>query len=125
MWDKAAATVGRPELINDKRFLTNLDQVQNADIPDEIIGGFIGERTLAENPNLFEGAGITVCPICDPTDFIGHEFIRGHGVIEDFPDNVNGKIPCTLCSLGRDASWEMLPVGAGQVNCSEPQISIQ
>ena len=88
-----AAAVGRPELIEDARYLTNVDRVAHADDLDEIIGAFIGERTLAENLSYFGDAGVTVGPIHDPSDLIEHEFIRGRGVVEDYPDEDYGQIP--------------------------------
>ena len=60
---------------------------------DDIIGGFIGERTLAENLEYFGEAGITVGPILDPSDLIDHEYIRGRGVVENYPDADYGEVP--------------------------------
>ena len=93
MWEKLAESIGRPELIEDERFLTNTDRVQNNDILDPIIAEFIGARILAENMVLFDAAGVTAGPIADPSDLIDHEYIRGRGVIEDFPDELHGTLP--------------------------------
>ena len=60
---------------------------------DEIVAGFVAGRTLEENLAHFGAAGVTVGPICDPSDLISHEFIRGRGVVEDFPDEDHGTIP--------------------------------
>ena len=45
------------------------------------------------NLKHFDAAGVTVGPICDPSDLIDHEFIRGRGIIEDYPDEDHGTIP--------------------------------
>ncbi|MBD0864233.1 MAG: CoA transferase [Rhodobacteraceae bacterium] len=93
MWEKLATAIGRAELIKDPRYLTNADRVKHADYLDKIVGGFIAERTLSENITFFEAARITVGPIADPSELINHEYIRGRGVIEDYPDADMGTVP--------------------------------
>ena len=93
MWEKIAETIGRPELIKDERFLTNDDRVRNNDILDPIIAEFVAARTVDENMALFDAAGVTAGPIADPSDLIDHEYIRGRGVIEDYPDELHGTLP--------------------------------
>ncbi|MCY4189884.1 MAG: CoA transferase [Rhodospirillaceae bacterium] len=93
MWEKVAHAIGRPELIEDERYGTGSDRVRNIVTLDEIVGGFIDARTLADNLSHFEAAGVTVGPICDPTDLIDHEYIRGRGVVEGFPDTDHGTVP--------------------------------
>ena len=93
MWEKLATAIGRAELIEDPRYLTNTDRVKHADALDEVIGGFIGARSLEENLAFFAEAGITGGPICDPSELLGHEYLRGRGVIEDYPDPELGAIP--------------------------------
>jgi len=93
MWEKLAACIGYAELIDDPRYATNLDRVKHADGLDAIIGDFIAEKTLDENLAFFESAGVTVGPICDPSELIDHEYIRGRGVIEDYPDADLGTVP--------------------------------
>ena len=93
MWEKVAHSIGRPELIEDPRYKTSKDRVDNIISLDEIVGGYIASKTLAENLAYFEEMGITVGPICDPSDLIDDAFIRGRAVIEDFPDEKHGTVP--------------------------------
>ena len=93
MWEKVAVAIGRRELVEDERFRTGRNRVDNMYELDEIVGGFIGAKTLQQNLDHFEAAGVTVGPICDPTDLIDHEYIRGRAVVEDFPDADHGTIP--------------------------------
>ena len=93
MWEKVAIAIGRRELIEDPRFRTGRDRVDNMYELDDIVGGFIGAKTLQENLDHFGAAGVTVGPICDPTDLIDHEYIRGRAVAEDYPDADHGTIP--------------------------------
>ena len=93
MWEKLATSIGREELIADPRYRTNTDRVANSDVLDGIVADFIRQRTLAENLEHFEAAGVTVGPICDPSELIDHEYLRGHEVIEDYPDEDMGTVP--------------------------------
>ena len=93
MWEKLATAIGRAELIDDPRYLTNVDRVKHADDLDKIVGDFIAARTLDENMAFFEEARITIGPIADPSELIHHDYIRGRGVIEDYPDEDLGTIP--------------------------------
>lgn len=93
MWEKLAGSIGRADLITDERFTGNLDRVRNAPALDAILADFIGARTLAQNLEHFDAAGITVGPICDPSDLLDHEYIRGRGVLVDVQDDDLGTIP--------------------------------
>lgn len=93
MWEKVAIAIGREELIEDSRFRGGRDRVDNMDALDDIVGGFIATKTLADNLVHFEAAGVTVGPIYDPIDLQNHEYIRGRAVVEDFPDSDHGTIP--------------------------------
>lgn len=93
MWEKVARAIGQPELIEDERFLTPHSRIEHKEELDVFIADYITSRTLAENLEHFEAAGVTVGPICDPSDLIDHEYIRGRGIIGDYPDEDHGTIP--------------------------------
>ena len=93
MWEKLAHAIGRGDLIEEPRFLTNAARVQHADELDDVVGGFIGARTGKENLDFFASAGITVGPIHDPSELVTDDYVLGRGVIEDFPDADFGKLP--------------------------------
>lgn len=93
MWEKVAISIGREELIKDPRFITGRDRVENMVVLDDIVAAYMASHTLEENLAHFGAAGVTVGPICDPTDLKDHEYIRGRAVVEDFPDDDHGTIP--------------------------------
>ena len=93
MWEKVALSIGRQELIDDPRFRTGQDRVDNMHELNDIVGGFIASKSRADNLAHFGEAGVTVGPVCDPTDLKDHEYIRGRAVVEDFPDDEHGTIP--------------------------------
>jgi len=93
MWEQVARAIGRADLVDDPRYLTNLDRVRNADSLDAVIAAFIGARTLDENIAHFSEAGVTVGPICDPSDLMDHEYMLGREVLVDLPDADLGRTP--------------------------------
>lgn len=86
-------TIGRPELKTDPRFHDNTARVANRDALDAILGGFIVERTTAENLALFEAAGVTVGPVCDMAELLDHLYTRGREAIVDVEDADLGALP--------------------------------
>ncbi len=86
-------TIGRPDLKTDPRFHDNTARVANRDALDAIIGGFIVERTTAENLALFEAASVTVGPVCDMAELLGHPYTRGREAIVDVEDRELGALP--------------------------------
>lgn len=93
MWEKVAVSIGREELIEDPRFRTGGDRVENMAELDEIVSGFICSKTQDDNLVHFGAAGVTVGPVCDPIDLKDHEYIRGRAIVEDYPDDEHGTLP--------------------------------
>ncbi len=93
MWEKVAHAIGRPELIEDPRFVTPTSRIENAVALDEIISAAMQTRTLEENLAYYAEAGVTVGPICDIGDLLDHDYIRGRGVLEDFEDPDLDRLP--------------------------------
>jgi len=93
MWEKLAHAIGRSELIEDPRFLTNPDRVANRAELEAIVGAFFAKRTAAENLEFFEARGITVGPICDIADLMQHPYIQGRTVVETYGDPDHGALP--------------------------------
>ena len=93
MWEKLAAAIDRPELVEDPRFLTNPDRVTNRAELETIVGDFFAKRTAADNLAYFEARGITVGPICDITDLMHHPYIQGREIVETYADDDHGELP--------------------------------
>lgn len=93
MWEKLAAAIGRPELIDDPRYKSSKSRVANAESLDAIIAHDMQQRTLDENLAYFESKGVTVGPICDVSDLIDHPYVRGRGVLVDYPDPELPRLP--------------------------------
>ncbi|WP_137123668.1 CaiB/BaiF CoA-transferase family protein [Roseomonas sp. HF4] len=65
MTEKLFRAIGRDDMIGDPRFANNPARLQHWQELDEIIGGWIAGRTLAENLAHFDAAGVTIGPIMD------------------------------------------------------------
>ncbi len=86
-------TIGRPELKSDPRFMDNDARVRNREALDEIIAGFIGARTQAENLALFEAAEVTVGPVCTAMELLDHPYALGREAVVELPDADMGAVP--------------------------------
>ncbi len=93
MAEKIMETIGRPDLKTDPRFIDNTARVKHRNELDEIIGGFIGERSQAENLALFEAAGVTVGPVCSVADLINDPYVTGREAIVEVEDRDLGSVP--------------------------------
>jgi crotonobetainyl-CoA:carnitine CoA-transferase CaiB-like acyl-CoA transferase len=93
MAERIMETIGRPELKTDPRFIDNSARVANRNELDEIIGGFIAERSQAENLALFEAAGVTVGPVCSVADLMDDPYVQGREAIVEVEDHDLGSVP--------------------------------
>ncbi len=93
MTERLFRAIGRPELIDDPRFRTNADRLGHVDEIDAIVGGFIGQRTLAENVEFFERAQVTIGPVYDVSQFVEDRHVRDREVLVELPDEEVGRLP--------------------------------
>jgi crotonobetainyl-CoA:carnitine CoA-transferase CaiB-like acyl-CoA transferase len=108
MAERLFRAIGRPDLIDDPRFRTNDDRVQNRDALDQIIGDVIRQQTREENLRLFEAAEVTVGPILSVAELLGHPFTRGRGIIAEVGADgeklpMHGVVPRFSATPGRVA----------------------
>jgi crotonobetainyl-CoA:carnitine CoA-transferase CaiB-like acyl-CoA transferase len=93
MAEKIMETIGRPDLKTDPRFIDNTARVAHRNELDEIIGGFIAQRSQAENLVLFEAAGVTVGPVCSVADLMNDPYATGREAIVEVEDRDMGSVP--------------------------------
>ena len=75
MWEKLAITIDGKELINDKRFKTNSDRMNNQDDLDDVISQFIKRYNRDDLLEIFSREGITVGPVLDISEIIKHPYV--------------------------------------------------
>lgn len=73
--------IERPELKEDPRFADNESRVENADELDEIIQGWIGERTREEVAEHFDEYGVPVAPVYNIEDIFEDEHYRAREAV--------------------------------------------
>jgi crotonobetainyl-CoA:carnitine CoA-transferase CaiB-like acyl-CoA transferase len=86
MAERVFRSIGRPDLVDNPRYLTNEDRVKNAAELDAIIGPFISEKTQAENVAFFEAAEVTIGPIYDISQIIEDPHFIERELVADYPD---------------------------------------
>jgi len=92
MTERLFAAIGRPELANDPRFVTNADRLLHVDELDAIIQEFVGARTARENLALFEACGVTAGPVYDVSQFLADPHVLERGIVIDYPDPEAGSV---------------------------------
>jgi formyl-CoA transferase len=93
MAERLFRSIGRPELITDPRYRTNAGRVQHADALDAIVGGFVAQRTQAENVAFFEQAEVTIGPIYDIRQILEDPHVLARELVADYPDPDLGAFP--------------------------------
>ena len=111
MFERLATTIGRPELIEDGRFVTNEDRVRNCDVLNEILSDYFGERSRDENLAMMEEAGVTIAPVLSAGDLVGHPYAEGRGLFVEMEDSDLGRcsVPTPVPRLTRSPGLVMLP----------------
>lgn len=93
MAERVFQSVGRPDLAGNPRYRTNADRVQHAEELDAIIGGFVAQRTQAENVAYFENAEVTIGPIYDISQIVEDPHVLERELVADYPDSDMGAFP--------------------------------
>lgn len=93
MAERLLHAIGRPELIEDPRFLTNSHRLANVAALDAVIQDFVGQHTLSENPEFFTKAETTVGPVYDASGFELDPHVRERGVLVEMEDRELGSLP--------------------------------
>jgi crotonobetainyl-CoA:carnitine CoA-transferase CaiB-like acyl-CoA transferase len=93
MTERLFAAIGRADLNQDPRFKTNAERLKRRAAVDEIVGGWIKARTLAENIAFFEEAGVTAAPVYDIAQLLEDPHVQARGIVVDAPDDEMGEVP--------------------------------
>ena len=93
MAERVLVKIGRPELVKDPRFATNIERVRHGIELDAIIGGFVAERDLAENLKFFDEAGVTIGPVYDIAQIVQDDYVLEREALIEIPDDDMGELP--------------------------------
>ncbi len=92
MAERLFRAIGRPDMIDDPRFLTNADRVRNADACEAPIAAFIAARTLDENMRAFHAAEVTAHPVYEIDQFLDDPHVQARGIVVEAPDADAGSV---------------------------------
>ncbi len=92
MWEKLAITIGEKELINDPKFISNSDRLNNQDHLDNVISKFIKKYNRDELLKLFSEAGVTVGPVLDISEIIDHPYVVDREILLEHENSEFGNI---------------------------------
>ena len=93
MAERLFRVIGRDDMNNNPKFMTNADRVAHRTEVDEIVGGWIGNRTLDEVLDVFRREGITGGPIYNISQIVKDPHFKEREIIVDLPDEEMGQIP--------------------------------
>ena len=93
IWQRCAAAIGHPELVDDARFTTNADRVANADALDAYVAGWFAAHDAADAQAILDEAGVPVCPINSMADVFADPHVAARGNIVAVEDPVVGPVP--------------------------------
>ena len=93
MCERLLRAIGRPDLIDDPRFRTNADRLDNVEALDAVISEFIGRMSFDEALSFFERAEVTVGPVYDASQIMDDPHIVGRGVVVEMEDEDLGALP--------------------------------
>ena len=85
--------IGRGDMLEDPRYVTNTARVANREEVDAIVGGWIVERTLKECLAFFEKEHITAAPIYDASQMVDDPHFKEREVVVEVEDADLGSIP--------------------------------
>jgi formyl-CoA transferase len=93
MTERLFRAIGRGDLNDDPAFKTNGERIKRRETVDAIVGGWIGERTLADAIAFFEKAGVTAAPVYDIGQFLDDPHVQDRGIVVEAPDPEMGAVP--------------------------------
>ena len=92
-WERIAKTIGRPELIDDPRFRSNGDRMNNLAALVPLISERTRTRPSAEWIEAFEGAGVPVGPINKIGDMLADPQVKSREMVVEVEHARLGRMP--------------------------------
>ncbi|MDA0661315.1 MAG: CoA transferase [Proteobacteria bacterium] len=92
MAERIFRVIGRDDMNSDPKFRTNTVRVENRQEVDEIVGGWIGARTLDECMEIFDRENVTVAPVYNIAQIMEDPHFREREINVELPDADMGKV---------------------------------
>jgi crotonobetainyl-CoA:carnitine CoA-transferase CaiB-like acyl-CoA transferase len=92
MWKRFCQAIGKPELIEDERFVTAGLRAKHKKELDPIINGWLQDKTTEEVTNILIEAGVPVGPVRNAEEIYNCEHAKARKMWVEFDDPVASKI---------------------------------
>ncbi len=92
-WPRFCTAVGRPDLAEDPRFVTNVERMANRDALNAILAARFAEHTVAEWAHRFEQANALFGPVLTIPQVLEHPQMKALGMVQSVEHPTNGTIP--------------------------------
>jgi crotonobetainyl-CoA:carnitine CoA-transferase CaiB-like acyl-CoA transferase len=90
-WRSLCTAIGRPELIEDDRFSTQLLRWTNQRELDAIVGAWTGERTDYEVTTLLQEHRVAAFPVLNSEQIFAEPHLRARGALQEMDDPQFGR----------------------------------
>ncbi|MCZ4561342.1 CoA transferase [Rhodococcus sp. IEGM 1401] len=90
--ERVLVLVGHPEVLDEPWFATGRQRAAHADLLDEYVGGWIGERTKDVVIDEFEKAGAAVAPVYKPSDLLSDPQVNAIEMVTSVEDDDLGPV---------------------------------
>ena len=103
VFERLMTAIGRPDLIDDPRFVTNHARIQNRADLDELLGAWIAARDRDEAIEELSRSGAAVGPVYDVAELLDDPHVQARRSFETHEDPVLGRlqVPSVVARFSR------------------------
>jgi len=92
-WEKVPVAIDRPELLEDPRFATNTDRMDNLEAMVAELAPALKSRNTADWLERFEAAGVPAGAVCDVEEMLAHPQTRARDMLVEVRHTKLGPLP--------------------------------
>ena len=122
MAERLLKAIGHGDMLEDPRFRSNAERVEHRNLVDAAVGGWIGQRSLADAIGYFEEAGVTAAPVYDIAQFMADPHVQERGILVDLPDDQMGTVPMHAVTPRLDGTPGLIRTPAPEIGQHNDEI---
>jgi crotonobetainyl-CoA:carnitine CoA-transferase CaiB-like acyl-CoA transferase len=109
-WQRLPPALGLPELLDDERFLKNIDRMRNREALNEALAPAFKQRETAEWLTLLEDSGVPAGPVLSVGDMLAHPQARARAMVVEAEHPSLGPIE----TIGFPVKFSATPAAIGR-----------
>ena len=109
MWDALCATIDRPDMVNDERYVTAEARVENIDSVYEQIAAWTAQHDKREAMRLLGAAGVPCSYVFDTVDLFEDEHLKSRDFIQTIQHPIAGPVQLMRPALLMEGMEPMEP----------------